>query len=310
MSAKPVSVIIVSYNVCDLLAECLVSVLGSADDVPCDVTVVDNVSGDGTVAMLRDRFPTVRLIANEDNVGFAAANNQGLRGAIHSPYVLLLNPDAVVRPGAVAALLDAMYGNEDIGILGPRIVNPDGTLQSGPLFFPTLTSTMLGTSAGSRRRRQPPRSGIAEADWVLGACMMVRQDLIREIGFMDEGYFLYGEEKDWCFRAKQAGWRVGVLETTEVVHYGGQSTNQRAPESYRAFVDSQVRFYERFYPRSHTRAFLGTTLVQAGVRRVIARALAMVDARRRDEWRGRSLTYAAGSRRAWEHLVGRGKGDA
>lgn len=305
-----ISVIIVSHNVCDLLRECLDSVSASGAAPPVDVIVVDNASDDATVEMLRSQYLGVRLLANHANVGFARANNQGLTVATDTPYVMLLNPDTVVRPGAVEALCQAMEADPALGIVGPRIVNPDGSLQSGPLAFPGLVSTAFGMAPARQRRAASATHGVVGADWVLGACMLVRRAVINTVGPMDDGYFLYGEEKDWCYRVKQAGWRVGVLMDAEVVHHGGGSTSQRAPMSYQAYIDSQVRFFHKFYPRRYRTAFLASVLAQASTRCAAAQLLTCLDQRRKASWQARRATHGVGARRAWEHLTGRVASDA
>lgn len=300
---SPITIIIVSYNVAALLADCLQSVQASATGRHQHTIVVDNVSTDDTRTVVASHFPDVSFIANEHNVGFAAANNQGMR-LCSEPYVLLLNPDTVVKPNALRQLYDTMEAHPEIGIVGPRIVNPDGTLQSGPLAFPTLRS--LGGMGVTKREISP--SGLVDADWVLGACMMVRRTVIDDIGMMDEGYFLYGEEKDWCFRAKRAGWQVKVLMDAEVVHIGGQSTKQCAPQSYANLINSQVRFLTKFYPHSFRTVYLLSTWCTAGVRELAARLLSL-GGKSQDEWRQRVATYATGRRRAWHYLAGLARGE-
>jgi len=293
------TIVIVSHNVADQLTECLASLRQAAPGLAVSTIVVDNYSTDHTRQTVAARFPEVRLVSNERNLGFAAANNQGLVFS-NSPYVVLLNPDTVVRPGALLRLHEAMQTDPKIGILGPRITNPDGSLQTGPLSFPTIGS-LLGMRLPRRSRAT---SGFLEADWVLGACMMVRREVIDEIGPMDDGYFLYSEEKDWCFRAKRAGWRISVLMDAEVVHLGGQSTNQCAPQSYMHLVNSHVRFLAKFYPTWYASAYLLTTLCHAGAMAGVARLLSIAAGRcRRDSWDRRARTYAAGRQAAWRHLL-------
>jgi N-acetylglucosaminyl-diphospho-decaprenol L-rhamnosyltransferase len=296
MNAPPVSVIIVSYNVSDLLADCLRSIEGAARDLGGQVIVVDNASTDRTRQMLADQFPWVRLVANSTNVGFAAANNQGIRMQ-DAPYVMLLNPDTIVRGSALQDMRDAMGRHPNIGILGPRILSPDGTLQSGPLAFPTVKSLLTGRMQSDWPQLAP---GIIEADWVLGAALMIRREVIEQIGLMDEGYFLYAEEKDWCYRAKQAGWKVGVLTTAEVVHLGKRSTAQCAPESFENLIKSQVRFLDKFYPPKLKWTYLVKTFAQAGLRECVARVLALRDG----QWKYRAMTYRAGRRLAFQYLMG------
>jgi N-acetylglucosaminyl-diphospho-decaprenol L-rhamnosyltransferase len=311
MKTARVLIIIVSYNVSELLQKCLQSVFEQDCSFPLQVVVVDNVSTDDTLARVRENFPQVTLLANQHNVGFAAGNNQalaayGVQAAAPPPYALLLNPDTVVRPGALRLLHNTMQDHPDLGILGPRIVNPDGSLQSGVLRFPSFTGLLKSMIPLSRGPRPTcPASGLADSDWILGACMMVRGELLRTVGVLDEHYFLYGEEKDWCFRAKRGGWRVAVLGDAEVVHYGGQSTRQVAPSSYETFIDSQVRFYCKHYPALHRGMFLSSTATQTALMAGAARFFAWRRGPREQEWRDRLATYQAGRRRALDYLRGR-----
>lgn len=298
MNGAQLSTIIVSYNVADLLADCVRSLETGAGDLHCRVIVVDNASTDRTRQMLASEFPWVTLVANDTNVGFAAANNQGIRMQ-NAPYVMLLNPDTVVRGSALQEMHNAMQTYRNIGILGPKLLNPDGSLQSGPLAFPTVRSLLTGRMSAVRGTVAP---GISGADWVLGAAMMVRREAIEQVGLMDEGYFLYAEEKDWCYRARRAGWKVGVLTDAEIIHLGGRSTGQCAPKSYETLINSQVRFLDRYYPPKMRRAYLLSTLVNAGVRECVARVLSVV----RAEWAGRAATYTAGRRLAWRYLTDTG----
>lgn len=302
MGRPLVSIVVVSYNVSEVLAGCLQSLREAAPTVPYEVIVVDNASGDGSVAMVRERFPECRLLANTCNRGFAAASNQGI-AACDSPYVLLLNPDTRVAAGVIDALCRTMAAEPLLGLLGPLIVNPDGTAQSGALRFPTVGSLLWGTR-GLRGVPAAQCRGLLPADWVLGACMLARREFILGVGQLDEGYFLYGEEKDWCFRAHQGGWQVAVLPEAQIVHLGGASTGQNAPRSYETFVDSQVRFFSKFYPPSCRRLFLLVTSLQAGAKGLAAGALALLLFRRREDWRRRARTYLAGSRRAAQYLLG------
>lgn len=297
------AIIIVSYNVADLLAACLRSVFATTSGLRYEVIVVDNASSDNTAEMMAGEFPQVSFIANDRNVGFAAANNQAIRQN-HSPFVLLLNPDTEVRGNALQALCTAMRDHPDIGVLGPRIVNPDGSLQSAARRFPSWYSILTG------RHDFPPTEihpGIHQADWVLGAALLVRRQVIDQVGLLDENYFLYAEERDWCYRIKQAGWEVGVLMDAEIVHYGGQSTAQCAPKSYENLIHSQVRFLNKHCSPGLKSLYLLTTFANAGSRELVARSLALSPGNG-SQWRERTATYAAGRRLAWSCLFGGERG--
>ncbi|MGC8787812.1 MAG: glycosyltransferase family 2 protein [Anaerolineae bacterium] len=255
------SVIIVSWNVKGLLAECLASVYTASDRRPwqCEVLVVDNASSDGSPEMVRERFPQVFLLANRENVGFAAANNQGMALA-QGRFVFLLNPDTVVRRDALDILVRFMDETPSAGMAGPRLVYPDGRFQHAAFRFPSLAQAffdffplhyrLLESPVNGRYPRSLYAAGRPFAiDHPLGACMMVRRQAIEEVGGMDEGFFMYCEEIDWAMRLKRAGWEVYCVPAAEVVHYAGQSTRQFRDEMFVALWRSRFRLYAKHYGR-------------------------------------------------------------
>ena len=236
-----VSVVIVSYNTRDLLDQCLRSVERDAGDVNCEIFVVDNASADGSADLVEREFPGVRLLRNTRNVGFAAANNQALRLA-QGRYALLLNPDTVVLDGAIAATAEFMDRTPGAGVATCKVLNEDRSFQTcyGE-SFPSIGFILTG---GSRVRialaslfmsqRYLASSGfdtdsISRAHmvpWVMGAFMMIRSEVIAQIGMLDENLFMYGEEPDFCYRAAQAGWQRWYTPDGHIIHLGGQSTKQ------------------------------------------------------------------------------------
>lgn len=237
-----VSVIIVNWNTRDLLAQCLQSLYGTTSDLDFEIIVVDNASVDGSVAMVRRDFPQVQLIANAENEGFVRANNQALplsRGR----YVLLLNSDAALLPGTLWHMVQFMDAQPAAGIVGPRVLNPDGSFQSSYMDFPNLFSELLLMTKLSKvvYGRYFPSHSLQQSretravDWMLGACIMIRRETLEEIGGLDETFFMYSEEVDWCWRAKQAGWAVYYLPEAKVLHWGGQSSS-KVPLKRRSLV--------------------------------------------------------------------------
>jgi len=238
------SVIIVNWNTRDRLAECLASIGRQAGGIALETWVVDNGSADGSVELVKGQFPWVRLLANRENRGFARANNQALRLA-QGRHLLLLNPDTVVLDGALDAMVHFMDHHPDAGVVGCRLLNPDGTLQTSSYRFPTLLTILASTyrlkrllPLGSLRasalgRLLEGRFGhlsshdrVRSVDFVTGACMMVRREAMEQVGLMDEGFFLYAEEIDWCRRIKEAGWEVYFIPRAQVMHHIGQSSAQ------------------------------------------------------------------------------------
>jgi N-acetylglucosaminyl-diphospho-decaprenol L-rhamnosyltransferase len=253
--ATDVSVVVVSYNTCALLRACLQSVYASTLR-PREVFVVDNGSTDGSPAMVAAEFPHVLLTPLDRNLGFSAANNVALRRC-RSAQVLLLNPDATLAPEALARLHDALEAWPDAAAVGPRILNPDGTPQSCGYVFPTLLAEirqskrvdrLLALLAGPARATSGEAPAeTAEVDWCDGACMLLRREALETVGLLDEQYFLYTEELDWCFAARRAGWRVAVVPDAVVWHHRGQSSTNTGTGalSTALLVETRLRYYRK-----------------------------------------------------------------
>jgi len=235
-----VSIIIVNWNTKHFLQECLTSIYEQAGHVNYEIVVVDNGSTDGSAAMLKTKFPKVALIENDENRGFAAANNQGMAIAT-GRYVLLLNSDTLVLDQAIAKTVSFADNNPKAAIVGCRVLNPDRTLQPTCFMFPSVLNMLLSSSYlyklfpksklfGRERMTWWSRNDIREVDVVTGCFMLVRRQAIEQVGTMDERFFMYGEETDWCYRFRQAGWKVLFMPGPEVVHIGRASTIQIKPE--------------------------------------------------------------------------------
>ena len=257
------SIVIVSWNVRDLLRQCLLSVFADSQACKLETIVVDNVSTDGSAEMVRAEFADVHLIVNTENRGFPAANNQGLAVA-QGRYALILNPDTKVLGDALAAMVAYADANPDVGVVGPQLLNNDTdkcpSVQSSRRRFPTLAtavfeSTWLQPCAPRRLLERyyvqdQPDDATLDVDWVKGAALMARREAIEQVGPMDEGYFMYSEELDWCRRFKDAGWRVVYLPAAQIVHYGGKSSDQVVTSRHIHFQTSKVRYFRKFHGRS------------------------------------------------------------
>ncbi len=267
------SIVIVNWNTCDLLAQCLESIgsdpalvtdghrdppvgRSSLSTAPhtlgTEIWVVDNASTDGSPQMVRERFPWVHLIENRENVGFAAANNQAIRRS-EGRYVLLLNSDAEVQPGALEALVAFMDSQPRAGASGARLLNADGTLQ--PSCHPMLTPgrefwRLLFLERLWPRATYPMRRWDLEAprpvEVIKGACLLLRREALDQVGLLDEGYFMYTEEVDLCYRLAQAGWQLWWVPRAEVIHHEAQSSRQAAERMYLQLYRSKVQFYRKF----------------------------------------------------------------
>jgi GT2 family glycosyltransferase len=232
-AATDLSVVVVSWNTRDLLAACLDSVCRQPLSHTFDVWVVDNASSDGSAEMVRERFPAVQLIANEENGGFAAANNQAIR-ASRGRHLLILNPDTEILSGSLDRMIDYMDEHQEVGVLGVRLVYADGSFQHSCFRFPGLAQAFLDVFPlhprlleSSLNGRYPRRAYEREMDidHCLGACFLLR----RAAGLdFDEAYFMYVEEIDLCWRLQHAGWKVRYLPELKVLHHAGASTRQRS----------------------------------------------------------------------------------
>ncbi len=246
------SIVVVSWNVRELLAKALRSISLAVGDALCaEVIVVDNASHDGSVAMVHETFPGVHVIANANNRGFAFANNQGIAETA-GKYIALLNPDTEILGDALQVLVSHLDTHPDVGVVGPRLVNPDGTTQSSRRRFPTLLilffeSTWLQPLLPRRLlaryyAEDRPDTEEQDVDWLTGAAMVARRQVVEDVGPLDEGYFMYSEELDWCRRIRQAGWRIAFVPAAHVVHFGGKSSNQVVAARHIYFQSSKIRY--------------------------------------------------------------------
>jgi GT2 family glycosyltransferase len=231
------SIIIVSWNVKQLLHECLQSLSSNEQGIELEIIVVDNNSTDGSAAMVQTEFPQVILLPQESNVGFAKANNLGLRRAT-GDYFLLLNPDTMVPTGSLRPMVDYLQAHSEVGIVGPHIVNPDGTTQASVRGNPTGLNQLFVLlkqinvmpwlpSLRSYLRRDFDYSQTQSVDQLMGAALMFPRSLTTVVGFLDEQFFLWFEEVDLCLRTKQAGLDIIYLATSQITHHGGASFGQR-----------------------------------------------------------------------------------
>ncbi len=256
------AVVIVSWNVRDLLRKCLTSLLQDAQRSETDmhVMVVDSASQDGSAGMVHTEFPSVELIACQENIGFVQGNNLALKrlGIDGRQYIWLLNPDTETRPGTIQTLTQFMQQHPRCGLCGPKLLNPDGTLQHGAFAFPGLVQLALETQPrlwrfrGSRLDgRYPPEQyarGIPfRIGHPLGAAMFARADAVRQVGPLDAGFEMYAEEVDWAMRMKRAGWERWCVPGATVVHYGGASSGQVSERAERIKWRSRQRYYAKYY---------------------------------------------------------------
>jgi GT2 family glycosyltransferase len=280
-SSLDVAIIIVSWNVREYLADCLRSVCNDLSKSPIrgETWVVDNASTDGTVSLLRALYPQVHVIANEENYGFAVANNQGMRAAAEGKprYYFFLNPDTFIRPGAINELVTALDKRPKAGVAGARLIYGDGRFQHSAFYFPGLgqlvfelmpmPSRLYESRFNGRysRRRYSPRRNPFKVDHPLGATMMVRSDVAESTHGFDESFRMYCEEIDWSWRVREAGWEILTVPSAEVIHYGGESTSQVPANSIVDLWSSRAKLYRKHHGR--IRYALASRLVSKAMKR-------------------------------------------
>lgn len=241
------SFIIVNWNTRQLLIDCISSIYTTVTGISYHIHVVDNGSGDGSVKAVHDQFPMVLVIENQENRGFAAAVNQALEKNITNyTYSVLLNTDTLLQKGAIQAMYSFMEQHKDAGIVGAQLQKPDGTRQHSYDNHPTLATELFNKSLlrWLFPEKYPSKKTLApqpvEVESVIGACMMIRNKAIEAVGELDEDYFFFLEETDWCYRMQKAGWKVYHIPDARVIHLGGQS-KKRAP------WQSQVEYCRSLY---------------------------------------------------------------
>ncbi len=265
------SIIIVNYNTCDLLRDCLTSIYHNQGNFNFNIVVVDNASPDNSATMVAAEFPRVILITNSVNGGFAYANNQGLRrvgfnedGAPRPDaprYALLLNPDTILPPTTLADMITFMDDHPEAGAAGPKLVRPDGSLDLAcRRAFPTPEVSfyrMMGLSKLFPRSRLFGRynmtfadpNELIEVDSVVGAFMLVRREAIAQVGLLDEAYFMYGEDLDWAYQIKANSWKIYYNPAVTVTHVK-RAASRHSPKAQMEFYRAMDIFYRKFYADS------------------------------------------------------------
>lgn len=253
------SIIILNYKSSGLVRQCIKTIRLFAPHIPYEIIVVDNDSGDGVAEMMRTHYPEIRLIGSPANIGYAAGNNLGIRAA-RGRHVMIMNPDITVRPGSIDAAVRYMDAHADIGVLGPKLVHPDGSLDASCYRFPSYGIPLYRRTPFGRIPRAKNALGrylmtdydhqtTRDVDWLLGAVLLVRRSALEKVGSLDERYFLYFEDTDWCRRFRQAGYRVVYFTGAEMVHYHERLSAQGSwftsplRKSTRVHIASCVKYF-------------------------------------------------------------------
>ena len=287
LNEMELEILILSYNTRELLGDCLSSIYQKIRGIEFGVIVVDNGSGDNSTEMIKTEFPQVKLIENRDNLGFARANNQAIRQS-GARYLLLLNPDTSLANNSCSEMLRFMDEHPEVGILGCRLLNTDGTIQPSNSSFPNLFTEFLRIfqlkrlipGPGLREKVGERLSGILgstlreyfrvywdsdrtrEVDWVSGACLLVRRKAVEDVGVLDESFFMYYEDADWCYRMRRGGWKTCYFPFFEIIHYVGKSDSQF---NLRTFLERHKSMYHYFRKHQSIKAvFLLRLLIFSG----------------------------------------------
>ncbi|NRF96237.1 glycosyltransferase family 2 protein [Paenibacillus frigoriresistens] len=268
------SIIIVNFKTRDLTLACLQSVFSSATSYTYEVILIDNASNDGIIPVTTEQFPQVICIANTDNVGFSKANNQGIRIA-KGRYVLLLNSDTIVQPDTLDIMLRFMDENPTVGASGCKIVLPDGSLDRAcKRGFPTPSASFYYAFGFSKLFPKTPRFNQYQLgylspneaypiDSLVGAFMLIRREAIEQVGMLDEEFFMYGEDIDWCYRIKEAGWVNYYYPRTQIVHHKGASSRRKPFKIIYEFHRAMILFHNKHYRKKYS--WLTNAMVYAGV---------------------------------------------
>jgi hypothetical protein len=309
MANMDLSIIIVNWNSVEYLQGCLASIESDNSRLQTEIIIVDNASYDGSADLVCSRFPRVRFIQSQDNLGFARGNNLGVRHS-SGDALLFLNPDTLVRPGALAHMVTQLWSTPDTGGVGARLLNSDGSLQTTCLqAFPTVWNQLIDTDY---LRRAFPRwrgwgmcplfsSGEVSDDvqMISGACLMVQREVFELVGGFSSEYFMYGDDVDLCYKIRQAGYVLRYASGAEIVHHGGQSAKHRRDSGFADVMkrESIYQFLRKTRGVHYARFYRWTTAIAA-----IARLLALTPFRLCAR-SGEPAMHSMNSRRKWRRIL-------
>ncbi len=252
-----VSIIIPSWNAKNFLHECIKSILEDTSNYQREIIVIDNASTDGSPEMVVDQFPQIKLIQNEENLGFAKACNIGMRVA-KGQYVVIVNSDVIVRKECISRMVAYMDQHTEIGILGPKILGQDGTVQRSCMGFPTLWNSFCRALAldtifpssklfGGQLMTFWSHESIRRVDVINGCFWMVRQDALKNVGLLDEDFFMYSEDKDWCKRFRKEGWEVTFYPEAEAIHFEAGSSSNAPVKFYMEMQRANLQYWKKHH---------------------------------------------------------------
>jgi GT2 family glycosyltransferase len=287
------SIVVVTWNANKFVEECFSSILDDTRDLSAEIIAVDNASTDGTADMIAKRFPAVKLIRSATNLGFARGNIVAI-GQTQGKYVCLVNPDVRVLPGCIRMLMDYIDREPTIGVVGPKTWNPDGSLQRSCMRAPSVWTSWCRALALDRTplRRLPLFGGLLMADFahdrtrdvdvLNGAFLLIRRTAMDKVGLIDERYFMYGDDLDWCVRFCKAGWRVVFYPGAEIIHYGGGVTAKAPLYFYVEMQKANLQYWQKHHSRAAQIAFLASLLVHDSVRYLLYSVFSLFGQSRRE----------------------------
>lgn len=296
------SIIIVNWNTGNLIQDCLDSIQANMTQSPhlqVETIVIDNASQDNSVTILENNYPWIDLITNTENVGFARANNQGIRVS-QGQNIMLLNPDTIVKTQTIQTLIDFLKQYPAAGVVGPLTLNPDQSLQTSAYPRPTLFREAwrlfhfdmfypIGSYRMSAWNCQHPR----QVDSLLGACLVIRRQILDEVGLLDEDYFMYSEEIDLCARIQRAGWDLYWVPTASIIHYGGQSTKHVATAMFIQLYQSKLIFFRKHYGPQQGQAYKHLIKAAALTRLSLNGLAQIIKPTGRDRYQALAVNYQA-----------------
>jgi len=306
-SLPTMSTIVVNYNTCDLTRRCLRSLLEDAAALHAEIIVVDNGSTDGSVAMLRQEFPEIHVLPLTTNLGFGPANNRAATLS-SAEYLLLLNSDTVVHPGALRALLTFAATHPDTGAVGARLLNADGSLQKSCWRFPTPGLELAECLGLLRFLRRPSNyrsrdySHPMRVDFAIGACLLIRRVAFQQVGGFDEAFFLYAEETDLCRRLRDAGWQIYYTHDSVITHFGGGSATAGEIQ-FRQFNAGKDRYFRKHHGPEGLHIYHVVAVVRSILRLVLWVLLAQMWPRRRSSLQREILRNRWALRWHWRALA-------
>ena len=255
-----VSIIIVSWNTKQITCDCLKSVYEQTSNIDFEVIVVDNASSDGSIELVEEQFPQVKLIKNSENLGFAKASNIGIEAG-SGKYVALVNSDIVVPGDCIKNMIEFMDRNPSVGMAGPRILNPDHSLQVSCRYFPSVWNNLCQAFGLNKVFTKTvffsepfmkcwAHDAERRVDVLSGCFWMIRREAINQVGLLDEDFFIYGEDIDWCKRFHQAGWDVMFYPDAEVIHFGGASSSNAPVKFYLEMQKADLQYWEKHHGKA------------------------------------------------------------